>query len=171
MFPERGDLQECVLAQVNTVPRRAGESLREQVRAERAPKSAPIPLGPLSPCRPGTPAYRGPTSEARCDRESRLWRPVQDSCMTSRVEGLGETACPSRTVIRSQDPYFRFTPRTPIPRGRALRPSPGRSVGSPAEDALVGILWGHRGPGRRRKPCQPSTPGSLAVKAGLDYLQ
>ena len=83
------------------------------MRAECAPKCAPIPLRPLSPCRPGTPAYRGPTSEARCDRESRLWRPVRDSCVTSRVGGLGETACPSRTVIRSQDPYFRFTPRTP----------------------------------------------------------
>src|SRR6516225_8531458 len=113
MFPERGGLRECVLAQVNTVPRGAGESRREQVRAECAPKCAPIPLRPLSPCRPGAPAYRGPTSEARCDREPRLWRPVRDSCMTSRVGGLGEAACASRTVIRSLDPYFRFTPRTP----------------------------------------------------------
>ena len=74
MFPERGDLQECVRAQVNTVPRGAGESRREQVRAECAPKCAPIRLRPLPPCRPGTPAYCGPTSEARCDREPRLRR-------------------------------------------------------------------------------------------------
>jgi hypothetical protein len=41
--PHEGDgLQECVLAQVKAVPGRAGESLREQVRAERAPICAPI---------------------------------------------------------------------------------------------------------------------------------
>ena len=43
MFPEGGGLQECVLAQVNTVPGGVVESGREQVRAERAPICAPIP--------------------------------------------------------------------------------------------------------------------------------
>src|SRR5215470_7027566 len=42
MFSERGGLQECVLAQVNTVPGRADESGREQLRAEHAPICAPI---------------------------------------------------------------------------------------------------------------------------------
>src|SRR5215469_9615215 len=112
MFPERGDLQECVLAQVKAVPGGAGESIREQVRAECAPKCAPIPLRPLPPCRPGTPAYRGPTSEARCDREPRLWRPVRDSCATTRV-GPGETACPITDGSSIPRSIFPITHRTP----------------------------------------------------------
>jgi hypothetical protein len=43
MYSEGGDLQECALAQVKAVPRRADQSGREQMRAERAPKYAPIP--------------------------------------------------------------------------------------------------------------------------------
>ena len=53
MSSEGGGLQECVLAQVKAVPGRAGESGREQVRAERAPICAPIPdtakSGPVLP--------------------------------------------------------------------------------------------------------------------------
>jgi hypothetical protein len=42
MFSDGDGLQECALAQVKTVPGRADESGRKQVRAERAPTCAPI---------------------------------------------------------------------------------------------------------------------------------
>jgi hypothetical protein len=61
MFSEGGGLQECVLAQVKTVPGRADQSGREQIRAERAPICAPIPdttkPRPLLPFRQVTPVY------------------------------------------------------------------------------------------------------------------
>ena len=43
MYSDGGDLHECALAQATAVPRRADQSGREQMRAERAPKCAPIP--------------------------------------------------------------------------------------------------------------------------------
>ena len=46
-----------------------------------------------------------------------------------RIAGCGPgerpALCPSRTVIRSQDPYFRFTPRTPIRNSYPLIGIPG----------------------------------------------
>ena len=65
MFLEGGDLQECVLAQVKEVHGRAGESLGEQVRAELAPKVAPIPTetpAALSARNAGLPAATAPTA-------------------------------------------------------------------------------------------------------------
>src|SRR5215831_16445283 len=119
MFAEGGGLQECVLAQVNTVPGRAGESLREQVRAERAPKCAPIPTetsAALSPKNAGLPAAAAPTAAQLLRRdvtESRRSGAPGPRLLRDKLGGArGRPACPSRTVIRSQDPYFRFTPRT-----------------------------------------------------------
>jgi hypothetical protein len=64
MYSEGGDLQDCVLAQVKAVLGRAGESGRAQVRAERAPRCAPIPdtatPRPVLRFRQVTPAYPPP---------------------------------------------------------------------------------------------------------------
>src|SRR5215468_1964646 len=43
MYSEGGSLQECILPGSRGAPGRAGESGREQIRAERAPICAPIP--------------------------------------------------------------------------------------------------------------------------------
>src|SRR5215467_4373881 len=43
MYSEGGSLQECNLPRSRGAPGRAGESGREQIRAERAPICAPIP--------------------------------------------------------------------------------------------------------------------------------
>ena len=79
MFPEGGDLQEYVLAQVKTVPGRADQSGREQERAERAPIRAPTsaparahtcaPLAASGRIR-GCVKRAGADRLARCDRRS-----------------------------------------------------------------------------------------------------
>src|SRR5215813_13773189 len=51
MYSEGGSLQECILPRSRGAPGRAGESGREQIRAERAPipdTAQPRPLLPLS---------------------------------------------------------------------------------------------------------------------------
>src|SRR5215469_1319402 len=103
MFPEGGGLQECVLAQVNTVPGRADESGREQVRAERAPKCAPIPTetsAALSARNADLPATAAPTAAQlpRRDVPGSLGSdaPGPGLLRDKPGGGPGRPACPSR---------------------------------------------------------------------------